>query len=83
MHKEWLLKCVAIEPIHSLNAMIPNTAPQSSQSIPQDIKQEILRAIARIQFGSVEIIIHDGQVMQIECREKIRVRHADPIQKIK
>jgi hypothetical protein len=63
--------------------MIPNTAPQSSQSIPQDIKQEILRAIARIQFGSVEIIIHDGQVMQIECREKIRVRHADPIQKIK
>ncbi|WP_430232251.1 YezD family protein [Nitrosomonas communis] len=65
------------------HAMIPNTAPQSSQLIPQDIKQEILRAIARIQFGSVEIIIHDGQVMQIECREKIRVRHADPIQKTK
>ncbi|SDW11721.1 MULTISPECIES: YezD family protein [Nitrosomonas] len=69
--------------IHSLNAMIHSATPQSSQLIPQDIKQEILRAIARIQFGSVEIIIHDGQVMQIECREKIRVRHADPIQKTK
>ena len=63
--------------------MTNSTPAQDSHPVSRDIKQEILRAIARIQFGSVEIIIHDGQVMQIECREKIRVRHADAIQKIK
>lgn len=63
--------------------MINSTTLQNSQSIPQEIKQEILRAITSIQFGSVEIVIHDGQVMQIECREKIRIHHADPVRKIK
>ncbi|SDY46921.1 YezD family protein [Nitrosomonas sp. Nm33] len=63
--------------------MINSTTPQNSQSISQEIKQEILQAIARIQFGSVEIVIHDDQVMQIECREKIRIHHADLIRKIK
>jgi len=35
--------------------------------------QEILGAIAGIQYGSVEITIHEGRVVQIECREKIRL----------
>jgi hypothetical protein len=44
--------------------------------IPTDIKQQILRAIANIEYGSVEVVVHDGKVVQIECREKIRVgRH--------
>jgi len=38
-----------------------------------DIRQEIFRAIDAIQYGSIEIIIHDGQITQIECREKIRI----------
>ena len=41
------------------------------------IEQEILRAIARIEYGSVEVVIHDGKVVQIECREKIRVTRDD------
>ncbi|MGH8762651.1 MAG: YezD family protein [Nitrosospira sp.] len=41
--------------------------------IPVDIKQQILRAIAHIEYGSVEVVIHDGKVVQIECRKKIRV----------
>lgn len=36
-------------------------------------EQEILRAIAGIQYGSVEITIHEGRIVQIECREKIRL----------
>jgi hypothetical protein len=36
-------------------------------------EQEIARAVARIEYGSIEVVIHDGQVVQIECREKIRV----------
>ena len=33
---------------------------------------EVLRAIAGISYGSVEIIIHDSKVVQIERREKFR-----------
>jgi hypothetical protein len=46
--------------------------------IPTDIKQQILRAIANIEYGSVEVVVHDGKVVQIECREKIRVGRHQP-----
>ena len=38
-----------------------------------DIEQQILRAIRDVRYGSVEIIIHDSQVVQIERKEKIRL----------
>jgi hypothetical protein len=37
----------------------------------------ILRAIREIRYGSVEIIIHDSQIVQIERKEKIRM-DSDP-----
>jgi hypothetical protein len=47
--------------------------------IPIGIRRQILRAIASIEYGSVEVIVHDGKVMQIESREKIRVNHKEPV----
>lgn len=41
--------------------------------VPTDIAQEILRAVASIEYGSIEIVVHESKVVQIECREKIRV----------
>ena len=41
-----------------------------AQETPQD--QEILKAIRNIKFGSVEVVIHDSKVVQIEKKEKIR-----------
>ena len=38
-----------------------------------ELEHEILRAIARIDYGSIEVVVHGGKVVQIECREKIRV----------
>jgi hypothetical protein len=38
----------------------------------QDIDRKILEAIRGIQYGSVEIIIHDSAVVQIERKEKVR-----------
>ncbi len=34
--------------------------------------QQIIDAIKSIKYGSVEIIVHDGKVVQIERKEKIR-----------
>ena len=50
---------------------------QSGRGIPVDVKQRILYAIANIEYGSVEVVIHDGKITQIECREKIRVRRTE------
>ncbi len=38
-----------------------------------DMEQEILRAVRSLRYGSVEIIIHDSKVVQIERKEKIRL----------
>jgi hypothetical protein len=51
---------------------------QSDRRLSPEIEQEILRAIARIDYGSIEVVVHDGKVVQIECREKIRVLRDEP-----
>ena len=38
------------------------------------VEEESLQAVRRIRYGSVEITIHDSQVVQIERKEKIRLR---------
>ena len=48
-------------------------------TITQQAQTEILRAIASIRFGSVEIVIHNGQITQIEYREKIRIKANETI----
>ena len=46
-----------------------------------EVEREIIRAIARIAYGSIEVGVHDGKVVQIECREKIRVFREEPVRK--
>ena len=38
-----------------------------------DIGTTVLDAIKGIRYGSVEIVIHDGKVVQIERKEKVRI----------
>ncbi|WP_331346679.1 YezD family protein [Cellvibrio sp. UBA7661] len=37
-----------------------------------DVLAEVKRQLAHIRYGSVEIQIHNGQVVQLESREKKR-----------
>jgi hypothetical protein len=48
-----------------LNGLVDETHRQ--------LTQQILQALQEIRYGSVEIIIHDSQVVQIERKEKIRI----------
>ena len=41
-------------------------------TITDDVLEEIKNQLAQIQFGSLEIQIHNGQVVQLERREKKR-----------
>ncbi len=37
-----------------------------------EVLQEVLKAIQSLRFGSIEVILHEGKVTQIERREKVR-----------
>jgi len=43
-----------------------NTDSQEAQVL------EIVRALKKIQYGSVKIIVHASKIVQIETREKLR-----------
>jgi hypothetical protein len=53
-------------------------ATYESNSIPSDgqhgkqLVERILASLEGIHFGSVEIVVHEGQVVQIERKEKLR-----------
>lgn len=38
-----------------------------------DITAKLLEAISGIKYGSVEIVIHDRKIVQIERKEKVRL----------
>ncbi|HUD71829.1 MAG TPA: DUF2292 domain-containing protein [Dongiaceae bacterium] len=55
-----------------------NRSPDDPQepdvlSAPEALLREIARAVRGLRYGSVEITVHDGAVVQIERKEKIRV----------
>ena len=52
---------------------VRQTAVSPEQEELRRIEREVLRSLREIRFGSVEIVIHDGRVVQIERREKVRL----------
>lgn len=53
----------------------PSLAPVSTDAnaLPAAVIQEITRQLRGLRFGSVEIVVHEGAVTQIERREKVRL----------
>ena len=55
-----------------------NVTTYESNSIPSDgqhgeqLAERILASLDGIRFGSVEIVVHEGRVVQIERKEKLR-----------
>lgn len=48
-------------------------AARGAERIPADVQRQILKAIADIDYGSVEITIHAARIVQIESRAKLRL----------
>ena len=42
-------------------------------ALPDGLAREIARVVRGLRYGSIEITVHDGAVVQIERKEKIRV----------
>lgn len=37
----------------------------------EDLLRQIRESMKKIRYGSIEIVVHNSKVVQIECREKI------------
>jgi len=51
-----------------MSATSPTT--KSTQALPE---REILQAVREVRFGTVEIVVHDGRVMEIRQTKKVRI----------
>ena len=39
----------------------------------QEVEDAVLRSLKGLRYGSVEIIVHDSRIVQIERKEKLRL----------
>ncbi len=53
-------------------SLIDNPQPQAAPEEQSEVVRRIVRALAGIDYGSVEITIQDSRVVQIERRQKAR-----------
>jgi hypothetical protein len=50
----------------------PGGAPQPDAAELERVMREIVRLLRSLRYGSVEIVVHDSRVVQIERKEKLR-----------
>jgi hypothetical protein len=49
-----------------------NGGPDHPIPLPPLLLQELVEALRSIRYGTIELVIHDGRVVQLERREKVR-----------
>ena len=56
-----------------LQAVEPKT-PRAigAASVDEDVARRILTAVGSLKYGSVEVTVHEGRVVQIDRRERVR-----------
>jgi hypothetical protein len=47
--------------------------PRGSEHTLEEITAAILRAVRGLQYGTLEIVVHDYRIVRIERRERIRL----------
>jgi hypothetical protein len=50
----------------------PHTGQDDPLSLSPALFRELRLALQTIRYGTIEIVIHDGRVVQLERREKVR-----------
>jgi len=50
---------------------------EARQSLPDEVLSALARLIREVRFGSIEIVVHEGRVTQIERRERVRFAPSD------
>lgn len=45
--------------------------------VPAEVLRTLARLVRETRFGSIEIVVHEGRITQIERREKVRFTPSD------
>ncbi len=53
--------------------MTAKPQPKTETSVTEAVPEKLLAALKNLRFGSVEITVHEGRIVQIERREKLRL----------
>ncbi|MCL5045250.1 MAG: YezD family protein [Actinobacteria bacterium] len=56
------------------NQALPAERRERETEVPLDVLARVARAIQEVDHGYITIIVQDGQVIQIDKTEKIRLR---------
>ncbi|HEU5282755.1 MAG TPA: YezD family protein [Burkholderiales bacterium] len=46
-------------------------------AVPAEVLGTLVRLVRETRFGSIEIVVHEGRITQIERREKVRFTASD------
>ncbi|MBI1177813.1 DUF2292 domain-containing protein [bacterium] len=55
------------------SASLDKDSRASASEAFDSLVEQVCEAVAGIRFGSVELVIHEGRVVQIERRERVRL----------
>ena len=56
--------------------LLDNKPRTADEALPTALAAQVLKAVAGIRFGSVELVIHEGRVVQIERKERLRLERS-------
>lgn len=54
---------------------------EARHALPEEVLGTLVRLIREVRFGSIEIVVHEGRITQIERREKVRFASSGPPRK--
>ena len=57
---------------HSTLPADDDAGPTHDLALPPALLRELRQALQAIRYGAIELVIHDGRVVQLERREKVR-----------
>lgn len=61
--------------------MIDKVGPAGAAGALDPLIEQLRDAVSGIRFGSVELVIHEGRVVQIERREKVRLERPGGVER--
>jgi hypothetical protein len=63
---------------HSVDIATAEELADVQHALPEEVLGTLVRLIREVRFGSIEIVVHEGRITQIERREKVRFNPPGP-----
>jgi hypothetical protein len=55
----------------TINAQVPHVGT----GLDPQLARELAAALHGLRYGSIELVVHDGRIVQLERHEKVRFNH--------